>query len=417
LQRKLCTILVLTLLFVSCFAGLVHVKQAKANGEWGGTYQLWNTPFGWSNPIFDNSSQTSSDPFNFIVDFRNVTNIRSDTDQKNLGCDLADQLGDAAFCNIYFTNDTTEGGLGVSLSILCNGIFTTFVVGINITSYYVYGVFDGATINFYDVSNNFLLEATPSSTFGYVALEFSSESNLYGINDGSLTLRGFSPIPPTVSYGFRVWLLHSNGVETELTSGTPIALLNLTEDYVGYLSNTWTAPTTAITLGYDVLKVQVYLNAGTGEYVARAAYLSPVLMANYIYSSDWVFTLYVNRTGTSVSFSFGEASHRSGVSGLTFDLPLDSQIQLWRLTRGDVIGFVIGGYYDVIGEGVYLLILFAICGSLYRRYGHFGPIAVFFILFAGPGGILLLVIPEVAIIPAAILFIIGCTAILWRIIR
>ena len=84
---------------------------------------------------------------------------------------------------------------------------------------------------------------------------------------------------------------------------------------------------------------------------------------------------------------------------------------------GDLIGFLIGSYVDILGEAFYILVLFAFCGSLYRRYSHFGIVAFWFALFAGPGGLLLLFIPAWAIIPTAILLIVGCSLIVWRMIR
>ena len=144
-------------------------------------------------------------------------------------------------------------------------------------------------------------------------------------------------------------------------------------------------------------------------------------MADNLVASTWTFQAYTayttNSTTATSALYFGNVDYRTCIQGITFTKPLESSIQLWRLSNADLMGFFVGGYYDIIGDALYVLILFAVCGSLYRRYGHFGPVAVFFALFAGPGSLLMLILPQWAIIPTATFLILGCAFILWRIIR
>jgi hypothetical protein len=160
---------------------------------------------------------------------------------------------------------------------------------------------------------------------------------------------------------------------------------------------------------------------GGATWTSQAVFVTNALLTEEIISSLWTITLNVNMVITDsaeCTFAFGNTDYRSTVMGITILTPKASGIQWFRLSRADFIGFIIGGYADIIGaEAVYVLVLFAICGSMYRRYNHFGPIAFLFAIFAGPGGLLLVFLPAWAILPAAIFLIIGLIFILWRVIR
>jgi hypothetical protein len=226
-----------------------------------------------------------------------------------------------------------------------------------------------------------------------------------------------------VTYGFRVYLLTSSVVSSELTNGVPEAKIYLASNFTGSISSSWVCPETSVTLGYQCLKVDVYTSTDSGgNWVNQATFITNELTTKKIESSLWTFTLNVNFTtsvsATNCQFSFGDSAYRSTVSGVTILTPNNSDLAAYRLSIGDLIGFIIGAYSDVIGvQAFYVLILFGCCAALYRRYTHFGVIAVFFILFAGPGGLLLLFIPTWAVEVAALLMILGCTFILWRLIK
>lgn len=182
-------------------------------------------------------------------------------------------------------------------------------------------------------------------------------------------------------------------------------------------------PSASVTLGYQALQINVLEQFGSGSFVTVANFISPVLITNAIQASTWQFIIYVNNIQkdaadtTTSSFIFGTSQYRSGVSNIMFSTPSRSEISWFRLNSGDIIGFIIGSFYDVLGSATYAIILFGVCASMYRRYSHFGTIAFYFILFGGSGGIILLFIPLWAIAPFAALMIIGCGWLLWRILR
>ena len=225
-----------------------------------------------------------------------------------------------------------------------------------------------------------------------------------------------------VTYGFMAYLVASPTSIIDLTGGIPVAHIPLTGNYSGQLSSSWTCPTTAVTLGYQAIKIDVYVSTDDGaSWSARAGFISNRLITHWLVSSTWTLTLNLNHTITSdtvSSFSFGDTDHRSTITGIAVEQAIEPEKQWFRLNMGDLIGFIIGGYADVMGAQIfYVLILFGVNAALYRRYNHFGIVAVFFILFAGPGGLILLFVPSWAVAVVALLMIVGCALIVWRLIR
>jgi hypothetical protein len=234
-----------------------------------------------------------------------------------------------------------------------------------------------------------------------------------------------------IEYGIRVYLVTSANESTELTSTYSARMTltsNSTGNYTGYVNGYWTIPRTTVVLGYQALQVDVYSYTPTYGWNLEHSFISGVLMTKEIVSSQLTFKLYVNISflepgelgGTGdvfCSYVFGDVDHKSGIYGLSVTTPTQSEIELWRLNSGDYVGFVVGAYYDVIGAGFYALLLLLFAGVLYFRYGHFGVVAVFFVLFGGVGGLVWLFLPLWAAGVAAAFIILGTTFIVWRVIR
>ena len=263
---------------------------------------------------------------------------------------------------------------------------------------------------------NLYFRSDTYTTLGVTALGMDTDyTNLY--TSANISAAGTTQI----DYGFRAWLVRSNISSSELTDGSPQAIISLDSNTTGYTTAEYTFGGATVTLGYQALEIIVYARESGGDWVAQAQYISNVLITKQLVASVWTFRLYVDyhtsASTTTSAFIFGASSYRSGIYNIIYTQPLPSEIAWWRLMRGDLIGFIIGAYFDQMGVSFYVLILFAFCGSLYRRYGHIGPVAVMFVMFAGPGGLLLILLPGYAVIPAATFLIIGCVFILWRLIR
>ena len=234
-----------------------------------------------------------------------------------------------------------------------------------------------------------------------------------------------------VQYGIRVYLVSSDLQKTELTN-TVSAIITLTHNSTGNVTGlvygSWIIPSKPVILGYQALQVDIYSYTPNSLWTLEKSFISPVLITKEIYSTQLTFALYVNTTFITPStlggvsdfnstFIFGSPDYKSGLYGLAMSVPLQSEIQLWRLTSGDYVGFEIGAYYDLIGGAFYVLLLLLAAGILYFRYGHFGTVAFFFVFFGGLGGTVWLLVPPWAAGVVSAFVILGISFIVWRLIR
>jgi hypothetical protein len=223
-----------------------------------------------------------------------------------------------------------------------------------------------------------------------------------------------------VTYGFRVYVVTSNTSMVELTSGVQ-ATIALSSNTTDQAQATWTCPTANIVLGYQSLKVDVYEKYGSGSWLSRASFITPVLITKQVVSSTWTFNLYINYTQTSTNtysgFLFGNSNYRSTITGVTFSVPSENDIQGFRMGSGDVIGFIIGSYVDKIGVGAYLLVLLALTGALYFNYRHLGVIVFIFAIFGGSGGVVWILVPPIAAAAVDVLLLVAIAALLYKVTR
>ena len=222
------------------------------------------------------------------------------------------------------------------------------------------------------------------------------------------------------TYGFRVWLIRYGGSTTELTEGTPDAVVTRAVNGSGYQNSTWTPPETSLMVGYDALKVVVYIRFDAGAWTQRAVFITHPLINSLMYAQTWTFSLYTTRTSaanTTSSFSFGSTTYNSNIQSIGFQEPLNSEVSLWRIGTGDYVGFVLGTYTDAVGASAYLIILAGFMGSLYWRTRNMGSVVFLFIIFGGSGGAIWAFVPEWAAIIVDAFLLIGAAAIVFKVIR
>jgi hypothetical protein len=222
-----------------------------------------------------------------------------------------------------------------------------------------------------------------------------------------------------VTYGFQIYLFSDATHYKELTSG-PSATIAVNGNYSGSASSTINIPQTSVNLGFQALQINVLEQFNNGSWVTVANFISPVLITNTIEPSTWAFTLQINQvqtTSTTSSFIFGNSQYRSGVSNILFSIPAQSDVAMWRYSRGDYIGWLLGEYLDEIGVGFYGLGLFAAGATLYYKYKHFGTVVFFFAIFGGPSGIIWIFLPPWGAAVASALIILGTSFVVWRVIR
>lgn len=219
-------------------------------------------------------------------------------------------------------------------------------------------------------------------------------------------------------FAFRVWLYTSPTASVELTDGTYAVNMQFTGSEVnGTYSCSWECPDTNVILGYQALKIKLYTSTNGLDWASVADYVSPVLITNKIEASTWYFSMALDFEDDDAIYRFGDTYYRSGVSGIDFQTPKESEVQKWRITSGDYAGFVLGAYIDVIGEATYVIILLCFAGVFYFRYKNFGVIIVVFGLFGGAGGLAWFFVPAWAAAVVSGLCIFGASFMVWRLLK
>jgi hypothetical protein len=237
-------------------------------------------------------------------------------------------------------------------------------------------------------------------------------------NSIPLTSNGY----PTLTYGFEVFLVSSPTKLTELTSGPPDAPIMVSGNFTGLLSSSWNSPQININLGYQALEISIYASIDNGAtWQNQANFITGVLVTNQLEPSTWTFTLQITQTQqtnqTTTTFSFGNTNNRSTINNIIVEQPTEAQLELWRTSRIDIIGVILGPYIDLIGPAFYILLLIMFAGVLYFRYNHAGIIVFFFSIFGGAEGLIWLFVPPVAAAIVGIIIVFALVFTVWRIIR
>lgn len=148
----------------------------------------------------------------------------------------------------------------------------------------------------------------------------------------------------TVSYfqwGIRVWKRASDGTETEITAGTPVATVARTEVGEGMQSNTWTCPATSLQ-PTDAIVVRVYIYRDGAWYLA-ATFITEQLNAQSLDAATWTVYYYTSiityGTGFRGLFYWGiftrTSPYNSRIAGFTwteYAPPVARRIQMDGLT-------------------------------------------------------------------------------------
>ena len=338
------------------------------------------------------------------------------------------------------TNVTTEGGVflivpsdsGTLLISADSTNFTAYINGVIYTAQVPYSFTSGTPFLIYWLYSVAANSTTPIIIGGqgqqyyfrsdtYTTLSVSGYGFDSDYTNTPQTLTANYTGTDTVNYGFQVYLFSSSTHSTQLTSGVS-AIIPITGNYTGQNSATFNMPAASVILGYQALQVNVLEQFGSGAWSTVATFVSPLLITNNIIPSTWTCTLYINNAqyggNTYSGFSFGNSQFRSGINNILFSVPKESDIQAWRISRGDYIGFELGSYVDILPGGIfYVLLIIMICGVFYFRNSSFGVVVFLFILFGSSNGLLLLFLPG-WIIPGIVAFIIlGIAFIFWKVLR
>jgi hypothetical protein len=96
-------------------------------------------------------------------------------------------------------------------------------------------------------------------------------------------------------WGVRVWKRSSVGAETELTSGSPVAVVSRTSSGSGLQSATWACPGTSLSVT-DCLVVRVYYKFDWTNYTQCSQFITLRLNATSLAASTWTVYYYTQRS-------------------------------------------------------------------------------------------------------------------------
>jgi hypothetical protein len=122
----------------------------------------------------------------------------------------------------------------------------------------------------------------------------------------------------TCKYGLRIFIRDTNGVERELTSGTPVWVGTRTVDGSGLQSTTWSVPQTILNTT-DVLEVRDEFQRGSQAVQEIWQWTTEQLGYNILSASTWTLQLYTKRNTVGSNdyyIFFGDATHDSEISNI-----------------------------------------------------------------------------------------------------
>jgi len=127
----------------------------------------------------------------------------------------------------------------------------------------------------------------------------------------------------TAYWGIRVWKRSSDGVETEITGGTPVAVVRRSADGAGLQNAAWSCPETPLN-PTDSIVVRLYIRLGTGAWTEKAAFTTERLGTTILNAATWTVYLYTGRAYdvdfdiTYAPFYWGTSTYDSRIENFTW---------------------------------------------------------------------------------------------------
>ena len=224
----------------------------------------------------------------------------------------------------------------------------------------------------------------------------------------------------TVYWGWRVWLVRSDNASTELTSGSPVAVASRTASGSGLQSATWTPDNTRLNVGFDAVKLIVYIKMGATSWEAKATFATNRLLYKALLNSTWSFNVYTTKqyiTDTTGFVFWGSASYNTTITNVQLIIPSVFDMMLYNLQNQDLVGFITYPFTNLIGTAFWGLAMMLILVPTYNRYKSFTPILIMCIIFGGVGGAFSLLIPEAGMGIMWVFLLFGLAGVLYRVFR
>lgn len=223
-----------------------------------------------------------------------------------------------------------------------------------------------------------------------------------------------------VSYGFRVWLVGFDEESIELTDGTPVGIVTRSIDGNGIQSADWNMPQKSLDIGFDCLKIVVYLDI-SGSWIQRAVFISPTLLYRSIDAATWTFNLYTSKTtsgDTTAALQFGSENFESKISSVSLTSASWFELGYYQMLTGNIFGLIFGSYYSLFGPVAYLLMFLIPTGTLYARHRTTNVIVFLFAIAGGaPGTLIWVFVPAWAAAVVDIFLLLAGAFLVWKVTR
>lgn len=132
----------------------------------------------------------------------------------------------------------------------------------------------------------------------------------------------------TVYWGIRVWKRSADGTETEITGGSPVAVVSLGTIVEGIFSATWNCPGTSLS-STDAIVVRWYMRFGSGSWQLCAQSITEQLGASSLDAATWTVYYYVAREEETIIIDFiavrtrgilywGDSAHNTRIEGFSW---------------------------------------------------------------------------------------------------
>ena len=284
-----------------------------------------------------------------------------------------------------------------------------FIISLFFLAFFLFSV--GAVYASTDITWYFRADThTVNGILGYRLNEAPSTSYAYD----SVSIGAAS----TTSYGVRVWIVDSNGNLEELTSGEPVAIVSRSYNSEGLQSATWTCP------GYnniiDAIMIKVYQRFGTEEWTLRATFITENNTLIKLPEATWTFTYYTKRMYIDATYSllYWGGNYQTKVE-LQYSEPTPYELMMWKLWKGDILGFLMLPYSWFLGFTAYSIVFLLPLGIvLYNRLEDATATLIALLLIGGfTGGLIGALVPASGLTLCWILFVLGIAALLYRLIR
>lgn len=226
-----------------------------------------------------------------------------------------------------------------------------------------------------------------------------------------------------VDVGVRVWTYDVFEEATELTGGSPEAVVHLVSNTSGIETFVGNFDCENFFDIIDHLKVVIYAQADGGGYVAKAQFLSGSGDDDIKYYLDMdnatcAVYYYLNFTSEdSLYIHFGDRESNNARMLLNYDKPDPWRIADARLKRQDFYGFLSAPWVWIFGNMFWSILYLFFATTIIIRHGSYKMILLLSWIMGGSGSLLWAIVPASGLVVAALMLGFALAGTLFKIIH